>query len=423
MKSWINKLALLTIFLGNLYVPVDLGFDFRVNYLLQALLIGVYAFSLKKIRVSPPVFFRGIAFIVLLALVPLVKGTSFSGFTKQFLLLLFQFTFAYLLVNAYGFDARKMARDYLQVVYLICGVAILQFISALAGFLPGADYSYLGFDMGNFKLHTARIQSWFQEPSFMVYALMPAVFLSLSRLFGIVERPRNLAALLILVVVLLARSSLGYLGLSLSLAIIVFSKYSVLRRPLYLAILFPVLIATALLIYRIPEVRFRVDDTIALFTAEKVSTEEIEQVNLSTYALYSNFSVMRAVLREDPVLGTGLGTYARNYDRFIEEVIPDSVWRRNFRLNREDGNSLLIRMLAETGIIGAIILLVFVFSNRLRYPQAGSDLFLWALNNGLFVLIALRILRQGHYTMLGFLVMLYLYRISYNQARRNEPNP
>ncbi len=74
---------------------------------------------------------------------------------------------------------------------------------------------------------------------------------------------------------------------------------------------------------------------------------------------------------------------------------------------------MFFRLLAETGLIGTFFLIFLIFKSRIKFIYSEnipeSKLIYWLINNGIFVLILLRLLRQGHYTMLGFTLFLLMY--------------
>lgn len=417
MKQIINKLAFLLLFIDNLYLSIDLGFDFRVNYLLQFLFLLYFFSTRNKIKVRLSFIFSIILISIILFLVPLVKGFGAISFIRQLILISFQLLFCYSLLHSYNFDYKKIINDYLSIVYLICYVAIIQLILVKLGFIYIASLSYIGFDLGYFfSANGSRIQSWFEEPSFLAYSLTPALFLALSRIFKLHKFITIRKTMLILIVLFLSESSVGFLGILISLIIIVFSKYSILKKPVYLTLIIIIIPLTGLILYKIPNVKFRVDDTYELFTKDNVSKSDINKTNLSTYALYSNYRVTKRSFYENPLLGTGIGTYETNYENYINTLIPKTRLRDMYHINSKDANSLFMRLLVESGLIVVILILHFTFYNRIRFSHVKvNERFFWAFNNGIFVLIILRLLRQGHYTSLGFIMFLLLfYLLKYN---------
>lgn len=384
------------------------------------LFIIFYLFAYRTVRFSAKsAVYLGAVFIAF-SLIAFFKPPPFSGFIKQGVLIVFHLLFAYLLLNSYKFDLKDILTDYKKITKWICYVAIIQFVSLKVGFVFGADFSYLGFDMGNFFMGQNRAQAWFQEPSFMAYAIMPAVFMALAKLFGIDTHLTKKETLLILLTMLLCASSTGLLGFIISLLIILFGKYPLLKRPIYLFTLFLLVPIVSFLMYLVPMVQQRVDDSVALFFTSNPTSADINKTNLSTYALYSNFRVTKKTVGSNPILGSGIGSYEYSYDRYINEVIPESPIRDRYQLNKKDANSLVFRLLAETGLLGTFLFLFFIVVHRLTFSAIVHNYgYLWALNNGIFVVILLRLLRQGHYTSLGFvLILLLLYQTKY-QAIQN----
>jgi hypothetical protein len=194
-----------------------------------------------------------------------MKGTGFVEFTKQLLLLSFNLIFCFLLMNSYQFDVKKIFIDYIQLVYIAAIVGIIQILSQMAGFKHGADYSYLGFDMQHFNMQNWKIQSWFQEPSFLAIAFTPAAFVGIARLFSLTEMVSIRKTVVIITVLILSQSSVGLIGLLISLFIVITTRYSILRSPIFITSSLTILILVGIAFYSIPQVKVRVDDTARLF--------------------------------------------------------------------------------------------------------------------------------------------------------------
>jgi hypothetical protein len=347
-----------------------------------------------------------------------MQGEGFMAFIRQVLLLSFNLIFCFLLVNAYQFDIKKIFVDYIQLIYIAAIVGIVQILSQVIGFEYGADYSYLGFDMQHFNMQNWKIQSWFQEPSFLAIAFTPAAFAGVARLFSLTDMISMRKTVLILLVLILSQSSVGLIGLLISLFIVITTRYSILRSPVFITTSVIILILVGIAFYSIPQVKVRVDDTASLFFDEHVSARDIEKVNLSTYSMYSNFKIVQASFFDNPVVGAGLGTYESIYFRYINVVLPPNNLTANYALNERDANSMFLRMAAEVGSIGLFVLGWFLFSNRVRInikKHNRIQIDYWVINSAVFVLFCIRLLRQGHYTMLGFMLFVLIYYYSKKQ--------
>lgn len=421
MKSLINKLVLLFIFWDNIFLPINLGFDFKFNYLVMIAYIFYYVLTHGKIRLSTKnLVYLGIGVVVFCGL-NFYFGISRLLILKQLVLISITLVFSFFFINSYGFNLKKIFKDYIDIIFFASIVVVIQIIGVVLnlGFL--IDFSYLGFDTGGIVLNAprGRFHSWFYEPSFMAYAFTPVVFVCICKLFKIGDLISNKKAWFIIAISLMTQSSIGFLGFLLSISIVGLSKYPIFKRPLVLFLVTCSLVLGSILIYRIPPVKLRVDHTIALFWKDEVTAEDIIKTNLSTYALYSNYKITKTSFTNAPIFGTGIGTYELNYDRYLNKVIPDISWREYHKLNRQDANSLFFRILVELGFLGLFVFLYFMFKHRLRFRTTiNYDLqSLWAINNGIFVLILLRLLRQGHYTMLGFVLLLMINYFSYKQVK------
>ncbi len=114
--------------------------------------------------------------------------------------------------------------------------------------------------------------------------------------------------------------------------------------------------------YKTPDIKFRVDDTVKLFFDKNVTGKDVDRINLSTYAFYSNYKVTKETIKHNPMFGTGLGTYEYNYDKYLKKTIPESSFRKYYKINRKDANSMFFRILSETGLFGTMLLLFLLLS-------------------------------------------------------------
>lgn len=428
MKFQVKKLILFFLLLDNLFIPVDLGFDFRVNYIVYVIYILYAIYLNKKIYLNKNFLIGSLLLVITSLIISVIKGSPTILIFKQAVLIYVSFFVSYVLLNDYKYDILKIIKDYIDLIYLATIVGFIQLFSQFIGFKWGSDFSYLGFDMGAYKVYSnTRIQSWFYEPSFLVYAFMPVIFIVIARFFKLTSIISIKRGVLILIIFLLSRSAIGYLGLLVSIIMILNYKSSILKSPRIIVISLVLSFIASFYLYKVPDIKFRIDDTVQLFFDEKVSGKDLEKTNLSTYALYSNYKITKETFFNNPLLGTGLGTYAHNYDKYLYEVVPSNSFRKYYKVNRNDANSMLFRMLAEIGFIGTFLFIFLIFSKRCKLDYFSdsttiSKTQLWLVSNGIFVLILIRLLRQGHYTMMGFSLFLLLYYYTYKELKNLKDN-
>ncbi|MFA5393573.1 MAG: O-antigen ligase family protein [Candidatus Ratteibacteria bacterium] len=314
----------------------------------------------------------------------------------------------YLLIKINKYDVNKLFKIYLRIALIVAIIGIFQEFSFLVGFKAGYDYSYLipKWWLAKTTFGMLRVNSIFMEPSHFAFAMAPALFVSLITIsknnsFYLSKK----TSILLIISVILTFSAVAYIAILISLFLIYFK----VKKPRYLllaVILIPVCIYTA---YRyVPDIRMRFDDTLRVATGAKQPGE----VNLSTYALASNALVAYKSFVSNPLFGRGLGSHPVSYDKefpysgilggFGQEYAPI--------VNKEDANSLFLRLASETGLFGMIVVLCFVFKFRLK--NRGNEN-ISIISNAIFTMFMIQLLRQGHYFYNGLFFFVWLYYFAY----------
>ena len=80
---------------------------------------------------------------------------------------------------------------------------------------------------------------------------------------------------------------------------------------------------------------------------------------------------------------------------------------KGFDNNKADANSLFLRLMSETGLMGMIFILLIVF--RCFVGNDGIDDKYWVISGSLLIIILLYLLRQGNYFLNGFPFFVWLY--------------
>ncbi|MBT9314584.1 hypothetical protein IXB50_04010 [Leptothoe spongobia TAU-MAC 1115] len=79
--------------------------------------------------------------------------------------------------------------------------------------------------------------------------------------------------------------------------------------------------------------------------------------NLSVQVILNSYNSTVVALQKNPLFGTGLGNFSISYDLAASANFIET------RLNSNDGYSMLLRMLAEVGVLGLVVF-IFIFSTR-----------------------------------------------------------
>ena len=255
-----------------------------------------------------------------------------------------------------------------------------------------------------------RICALCQEPSFLGYFLAPAMGIIVFQLiapeyidkdFLLVKR--KFACLCIAVTYMMTFSFVAYVGLALMILAAWWSKGISIKK-----LLIPIFaIAIAVITYlTIADIRLRIDDTIAVFTGAKSGS----MVNLTSYTYYSNWTVAMNSFKSSFGFGTGLGSYRFMFDKFnLGEWGMSGI-----AFNREDGNSMLFRIMVELGVLGIIAVIYFI---KKYFPQKNRMNYVFGIS--IFVLMVMLLFRMGNYTHGALVLFVCLYRKCQTEQNRN----
>ena len=303
------------------------------------------------------------------------------------------------------YDVIGIFRKYCNVSKLVAIVGFIQ----VALFAMGLGELFLKVVPFESNIST-RLQSVTLEPSFIAYTLCPVVFVSLYNIFN---RRRLFFgytwSVLFVVAYLLTVSAVAMVGLVLSLLILYFNPFTI-SRAMFVGIIFATIVGLVAAVYQsVPNIKLRIDDTLYAMTNDITKEEVYLKVNLSTYALLSNFYVTKHAFFSAPVLGSGFGTYELAYDNILPDHMKD-YWA----LNRSDANSMAFRLLVETGLVGIIVISLGLYYFRIKKLVTSSAMkeVLWVINNGILVMMLLWLIRSGHYSIHGRILFVLIYYYS-----------
>jgi len=255
-----------------------------------------------------------------------------------------------------------------------------------------------------------RLRAIYTEPSFYVNATMPAVGYCLNRF--IQERRYGWETVVFILSYLLADSSLGFLGLMLT-AVLSYAPRLRGWQMLSGGILFAAVVGG--LYFASANFRVRANDTIIA-----IATQDVSGTNASTFALLSNVYVAGQSFLEHPFTGIGIGGFSQAYDKYIGELTGTDISNlASMELNREDANSMFLRVAAELGLPGLAVLFGFLTI----CARVEGDFHL-QIRNAVLPYLLIRMGRGGHYftVELYFFIGLYLlnYMHSYAEKRLGD---
>jgi hypothetical protein len=390
-------------------------FEFYIGYIIYLFLLPGF---INRFGFNRSLFF--IFFILLVTGIfnVLAGNNTFALFFKVYLGLYMSYIFYNYVVQELNYNVEQLFKWYLKGAYLASLVGAIQFVSFQVGFTPGYDYGWLlnkwaVITGGNFGI---RINSIFAEPTYFAAVLSSAFFVAL---FNLIRKEdyflTKFQSIIIVGTYFLSFSGLGQMGIFLTFLFLAVS-FGLVR---YIIILIPLAIILFNVLYNnVGEFKSRYDSTVGLFSGEKFV---LGKTHGSSYILYNNFVVATENFKTNFVFGTGIGSHPIAFEKYS---IAKGIKQRGFAFNSADANSMLLRLISETGLFGVSIFLYIIFKFYVARNE-NDDSNYWLISNALLIMILLNLFRQGHYFLNGFpfFVILYYYNSVAHKKYLESPAP
>lgn len=402
----LNYAAIFIVFSSSFTYLQALPFaDFRLSYLLTALILFFFVISYRKLLLHKGFFFC-LAIVVITSFYNIFIGKdTFGLLMKQVVGISLNSILFYTLIKINKCDVKKIFKAYLNFALIIGLIGIMQELSYLLNFEPGYNFSFFpGWHLTISTNGLLKVNSLLSEPAGFCVVMMPAFFVSLLFFFqGGRGFFKSWQSAIVILSFLLLFSAIGYLGILFAI-IVLMLNYGKIRHVISGIFIISIL---GLLAFRNAEIKTRLNDTLNVMSG-KVRLNAGE-VNLSTFTLASNAVVACESFRENPIFGSGLGSHELSYERYIGSALD--LNEDSSPLNKQDANSLLLRLLSETGIAGLIMIAGFLvkFHISKRNDPLG---YLWIINNAILILFFMRLIRSGHYFLDGAFFFFWLYYFS-----------
>ena len=404
----IEVLIFISIFVSSIVFFKE-PFEFYLHYVIFLMLLPFFF-----IRYGYPKYVIQILLLLLAVGVinVFMNGFAMFGFIKVWGGMFLGMTFYYHVLRYYQFNMMQIFNVYAKWSFYVCVIGLIQIISFRIGFQKGFDYSWILNKWGAVPggLLGLRVNSIFSEPSTLAAVIAPAMYLSFYNLL----HKENLfinkkQSLLIIFIYIMSSSSTGYLAILITLFLVTDS--------LKIRYFFVGTTASVLLFfvgYRYSEdFKYRVDTSEALWLRQDYG---IENTNSSSFVLYNNWHVASTAFVDSPIFGTGLGSYSVAYEK---HSLTKSVLNYDFEFNTSDGNSLFIRMLVETGLVGVVFLLLIIFRCFIPKKTADKEFKYRIISHAILIMILVYFLRQGNYFLNAFPMFVMMYYYNWKQYKKS----
>ena len=415
----INLLAVFIVFSDALSWPGILPFmEIRLSYFLIVFLCFLSIPFLKGIYFSKTfLFFFGAIVLFSLYNIFLAKDTLFL-LSKQLMGIFLNALFFYLIVKINKYDVKKLFKIYLNFAVLAGVIGLFQELSYLLGFRTGYDFSYiLASRVHISQTGLLKVSSIMSEPAAFCYVMIPAFFTAITSFkkneFKFLNK---CTSSIIILSVIFSFSLSGYAGISFSF-ILLFFNYAKMKHFLIGTVVLSILMFFAY--DNVMDLKMRINDSVGAL----IGKTKLEETNKSTFTLYCNTLIAWESIKDSPLFGSGLGSHAISYERYLNEVVDVKNVNPKFLFqNSRDTSSLLIRIMSETGLVGLLSVFYFIFRFWTLKKNDSSN-YLWVVNNAILTMFFVRAIRGGHYFVGGTFFFMWMYYFSGKLSNSNSYHP
>ena len=321
--------------------------------------------------------------------------------------------FFYGWIQHFKTDVQIIFKWYCYSCWVLVIIGIIQTFSFLVGFKYGYDFSWFlnkwGFVEGG--VIGLRVNAILSEPTYLATALAPVIYVSIHNIISKSTYLFNkFQSMLILIIAILTTSSIGYLGILIS---ILLCTQTIRIRYIFFGTIISAF-AFNLAYNNVKDFRSRVDAAKGLWINDDYG---ITNTNNSSFVLFNNLHIAKENMKRHPIFGTGLGSHETAFKKF---TLTKTLLPYDFEFNIKDGNSLFIRLCTETGLLGlGFILLILVRGFIYKVNSQNEDMLKHKIiSQSLFVLLVLVLIRQGNYMLNGLPLLFLLYHYNGAQYKR-----
>ena len=175
--------------------------------------------------------------------------------------------------------------------------------------------------------------------------------------------------------------------------------------------LIPSIVILIVLYNNVSDFKIRVDAGLEL---NKSFENDIQRdiANTSTFTLYDNYIVTYNNFLENPLIGSGIGSHQYAFDKFSLTKKYSNL--NVFANNSKDANSLFLRIVSETGLLGFLFLFFIMYKGVSKMNKLNKVEYIVSVS--LLLIMILSLIRQGNYFLNGLPLIFILFYYNKNTA-------
>lgn len=338
----------------------------KLNDLLPVTLSNIFIFTCFLYHapriITNRVFYYNnfLLFLLGFIIIGAIINTKYSHFTDKLQFIIYYIVYSLAIISTIQkHGPEKLLKAYTTACIYLSIIGLIQVVTYTVGVSALNDIIRLFSENKNTSTSglLVRATSIASEPAVLGLYLLPALVLSISKLFGVREASQYIStrhSILILAASACTLSLIVYIYL-----LIIVLTVMIKQRKFFLSIALTLFL---ILLYGVAQNIESINSRIT----ELSGTENIESSeNLSVIALNSNLKVTIASLNEDFFFGTGIVSHAEKYESLVYGFYSSKL--NGVGLNKDDAASMYLRVLSELGVIGFLIFYsacAFYFSRK-----------------------------------------------------------
>ena len=372
--------------------------------------------------------------ILILFSITVLKSIKLKYITipKSLIMLFFYIIIITFILNKNGYESLKTIGIWVIYTYTIytyvykkmnLDIVIkllynLSFIVALIGIIQEIGFEIKMEGMYNFSwigINNAitstggllRVTSVFTEPAHLSIIMIPAICLFIINYFNNYKMNFNnkFKNIIILICSFFTFSMIVYLSITIVVIYFVFTEGNNSGKKIIMIFLSILILFFIISKYNesLQLISYKIQSFFTL--------DELDNNNLSSFAVISNLRIAIEKIKDGYILGTGMDSHATTYFNYI-----DSIYAGNsivMYLNYQDASSIYIRILSEFGIVGILIYIRFIIKMQFINIKKGlKSTNIYVANRICLICMVCYGIRIGAYVNAYYILMIVMVIVS-----------
>lgn len=391
----------------NFIIFSVLFFDMRTRIqIISAFLFLVYLIFKNEFKINKKVGLLLMYIFISSIVVIVMYEYKFNKMIQQMIVITIIILSYWIFFSKYG--VIKIWNKYLKICKLFCLIGIVQWVIYYLFNINIFQRKYFFWGIENNYILSNRIlyfSSMSGEPGNYAQVVMPAVFYLIEKSLKV--KKIKIQDLIFIISYICTFTAIAFMGFIIYIffKVIVLIKNKEIKKIFYGIGTFLIMLPSFIKIFNIGMIKIKIFETFSYIL--NLMDIDLNRVNLSTFALFSNLRA--AILSKHFIFGNGLGTIQQVYYKYLAN---ENYFF--YGINSEDGYSMAVRIFAEFGLIGLLIIGCILIKN---FYYDKKNFLSSTINLSVTIGIISYLIRGGSYYMYGS-IFFYIFLIFSKKYRK-----